>query len=101
MLLLEITHCNNVVLKGSIFTHKSPIGCSNIIEHERLCLAKYSFSLKLYVEVKGDVYSFMTVNGCWLVQAYIPLGTECRILDPKFGKRAVANDQGEPAVSYK
>ena len=36
----------NVLIKGSIFTNESSIGCLNITKHKRLCLINITFSFK-------------------------------------------------------
>ena len=40
------TYCNNILLKSSLFTDESSIGCSDNEEHKRLYLVRYDILIK-------------------------------------------------------
>ena len=46
VLLIRVTQCKHVLLKITMFTNESSIGCSDIIEHKRLCLVKHYIPIK-------------------------------------------------------
>ena len=46
VLLLNITQCNNLLFKSSIFTNERQIVCLDIIEHKWFCVIKYYTFIK-------------------------------------------------------